>query len=152
MKESRPEPVIIPGAVSRPVDKYDAPSLMAKPGESQFHVMIKPAGAACNLTCTYCFYLDHITKAPLGEMALSRQQVMFGYAKHETLPAQCRQCPYLRDCWGECPKNRLIRTADGEPGLNYLCRGFKQFFSHAIPEIDRIVSRLRQHPPPSSRM
>jgi uncharacterized protein len=76
-------------------------------------------------------------------MALSRQQVMFGYAKHETLPSQCRQCPYLHDCWGECPKNRLIRTADGEPGLNYLCRGFKQFFAHAIPEVDRIVNHLR---------
>lgn len=96
--------------------------------------------------------LGNITKTPLAEMALSRQQVMFGYAKHETLPAQCNQCPYLRDCWGECPKNRLIRTADGEPGLNYLCRGFKQFFAHAIPEVDRIVQHLRRQPPPHIRV
>ncbi len=88
--------------------------------------------------------LGTITMKPLGEMALSRQQVKFGYAKHGTLPSQCRQCPYLRDCWGECPKNRLIRTADGEPGLNYLCGGFKQFFAHAIPEVDRITKHLQR--------
>ena len=51
-----------------------------------------------------------------------------------------------RDCWGECPKNRIIRTADGEPGLNYLCRGLKQFFAHAIPEVDRIAAQLRKQP------
>jgi uncharacterized protein len=52
----------------------------------------------------------------------------------------------LTDCWGECPKNRLIRTPEGEPGLNYLCRGFKKFFGHALPEVERIAARLRQEP------
>jgi uncharacterized protein len=93
------------------------------------------------------YRLGNIMKTRLSEMAFARQQVKFGYAKHETLPSQCRQCQFLRDCWGECPKNRLIRTADGEPGLNYLCRGFKQFFAHAIPDVDRIVKRLRQQSP-----
>lgn len=52
----------------------------------------------------------------------------------------------LTDCWGECPKNRVIRTADGEPGLNYLCRGLKAFFLHAIPEVDRLAAELRNQP------
>ncbi len=95
------------------------------------------------------YSLGNIMQARLVEMAFSRSQVKFGYAKHETLPSQCHQCLYLRDCWGECPKNRLIRTADGEPGLNYLCRGFKQFFAHAIPDVDRIVKHLQRRPPPS---
>ena len=74
-------------------------------------------------------------------------------AKRDTLPQQCRNCTYLRDCWGECPKNRIIRTAAGEPGLNYLCRGFKQFFAHALPHIERIVAELRKQPlNPISRM
>ncbi len=25
---------------------------------SAFHVMLKPAGPACNLNCTYCYYLE----------------------------------------------------------------------------------------------
>jgi uncharacterized protein len=89
----------------------------------------------------------------LHRTVLSRAQVKFGYAKNESLPGQCRKCPFLQDCWGECPKNRLIRTRDGEPGLNYLCRGFKQYFAHAIPEVDRIVADLlREGRQPQPRM
>ncbi len=77
----------------------------------------------------------------------------FGHAKNETLPQYCRQCEFLTDCWGECPKNRIIRTPTGEPGLNYLCRGFKKYFAHAIPEVDRIVADLRKKPiEPRKRM
>src|ERR1039458_1579834 len=47
---------------------------------------------------------------------------------------------------GECPKNRIIRTPDGEPGLNYLCRGFKKFFQHAIPSVERIIAQLPKEP------
>ena len=79
----------------------------------------------------------------LGDMVFSPTQVRFGYAKSETLPQYCRRCEVLSDCWGECPKNRLLRTPDGEPGLNYLCRGLKQFFSHAVPEAKEIAAKLR---------
>jgi sulfatase maturation enzyme AslB (radical SAM superfamily) len=50
-------------------------------------------------------------------MAFSPRQVKFSYAKSETLPRYCRDRSYLKDCHGKCPKNRLIRTPDGEPGL-----------------------------------
>ena len=90
------------------------------------------------------YRLGNIREQGLDAMALSRAQVQFGYAKGETLPPQCRRCSYLNDCWGECPKNRIIRTASGDPGLNYLCSGFKRFFEHAIPEVDRIVAVLQQ--------
>lgn len=92
------------------------------------------------------YRLGTIDGRPLDEMVFSRTQVKFGYAKNETLPKYCRECPYLSDCWGECPKNRILRTPDGEPGLNYLCRGFKKFFAHAIPEVERIVADLRKRP------
>ena len=99
------------------------------------------------------YRLGNILGGRLGDIVFSRGQVQFGYAKNETLPQQCRQCPFLNDCWGECPKNRLIRTATGEPGLNYLCRGLKAFFAHAIPEVERIASELRQQPvQPRKRM
>lgn len=88
----------------------------------------------------------NIRDSELHRMAFSREQVKFGYAKSETLPGACRECGFLSDCWGECPKNRIIRTEDGESGLNYLCRGFQRYFAHAIPEVDRIVARLQQRP------
>jgi uncharacterized protein len=87
------------------------------------------------------YHLGNIRQRSLGDMVFSPRQVRFGYAKSETLPAYCRQCPYLSDCWGECPKNRLLRTPDGEPGLNYLCAGLKRFFAHAVPTARRMAGR-----------
>ena len=99
------------------------------------------------------YRLGDVKTGRLDEMVFSREQVKFGHAKSESLPQYCRQCAYLTDCWGECPKNRLIRTPDGEPGLNYLCRGFKKFFAHALPEVDRIAATLRKQPlKPKPRM
>ena len=77
------------------------------------------------------YRLGSIGRQSLGEMAFSPTQVKFGYAKSGTLPAYCRQCEFLGNCWGECPKNRILRTPDGETGLNDLCPGLKKFFAHA---------------------
>jgi hypothetical protein len=52
------------------------------------------------------------------------------FHKHDTLPQYCRECEVRFACHGECPKNRFINTPDGEPGLNYLCAGYKAFFNH----------------------
>jgi uncharacterized protein len=91
------------------------------------------------------YRLGRIQDKPLADMIFTPTQVKFGYAKSDTLPKYCRECAYLTDCWGECPKNRLLRTPDGEPGLNYLCAGLKKFYAHAIPEVNRIVANLRQN-------
>ena len=90
------------------------------------------------------YRLGNIHQRSLGDMVFSPQQVKFGYAKSETLPAYCRQCEFLSDCWGECPKNRVLRTPDGEAGLNYLCPGLKKFFSHAVPTANRMAAKLRK--------
>ncbi len=90
--------------------------------------------------------LGNVKTGSLGEMVFSREQARFGAGKSASLPQYCRQCAFLKDCWGECPKNRFIRTPDGEPGLNYLCRGFKKFFAHALPEINRIAAHLSREP------
>jgi uncharacterized protein len=94
------------------------------------------------------YRLGNIHRTALAEMAFSPRQERFGYAKRETLPQLCRQCRHLRDCWGECPKHRLLRTPVGDPGLNYLCPGLRAFFNHARPYVARIVAQLR---PPRRR-
>ena len=85
------------------------------------------------------YRLGSIQDESIDQMVLSERQVAFGYAKDSALPGQCRRCDYLFACAGECPKNRFIRTPDGEPGLNYLCSGWKRFFSHADEQIRKIV-------------
>jgi uncharacterized protein len=82
----------------------------------------------------------------LGDMVFDPAQVRFGYAKSESLPRYCKECAFLSDCWGECPRNRLVRTPDGEPGLNYLCPGLKRFFAHATPAAEKIAAQLRAAP------
>jgi uncharacterized protein len=90
------------------------------------------------------YRLGRIQDKPLAQMVFAPEQVKFGYAKSESLPRYCRQCEYLKDCWGECPKNRLLRTPDGEAGLNYLCSGLKRFYKHVMPEVERIAAGIRQ--------
>ena len=73
----------------------------------------------------------------------SEQQRKFGKDKFDTLPQYCRKCEVLFACFGECPRNRFIHTPDGEPGLNYLCAGYKQFFKHINPSMRIMTDLLR---------
>lgn len=88
------------------------------------------------------YRLGRIGEQPLAAMVELPQQRRFGEAKAE-LPAYCRTCPELRQCWGECPKHRFATTPDGEPGLNWLCAGYRAFFRHSRPRFDRILALLR---------
>lgn len=82
--------------------------------------------------------LGNIRDTPLVELIESPAQQAFGQAKQTTLPQYCRACEVRLMCNGGCPKDRLIRTPDGEEGLNYLCAGFKRFFAHVLPYAVRI--------------
>lgn len=98
------------------------------------------------------YKLGNIRSSTLIEMMYSPRQQRFGRNKYDALPRQCRECPYLFACWGECPKNRFIKDEYGEPGLNYLCRGFYKFFDHVAPYMDYMRSQLEQEQPPAAIM
>lgn len=74
--------------------------------------------------------LGNINQTHVVELVASPKQRAFGRAKLDTLPRYCRDCEVRFACHGECPRNRFIRTPDGENGLNYLCEGYKAFFGH----------------------
>jgi uncharacterized protein len=74
--------------------------------------------------------LGNIRTTHLLELMASDRQRAFGANKRDTLPRYCRSCAVRFACQGECPKNRFSWTPDGEPGLNYLCEGYKAFFTH----------------------
>ncbi len=88
--------------------------------------------------------LGSILATPLAELVGSGKQLQFGQAKTTTLPRACRQCEFLFTCHGECPKNRVLTTPDGEPGLNWLCAGLKAFFAHTERPMRLMADLLRQ--------
>jgi len=96
--------------------------------------------------------LGNILTTPMIELVSSEKQRRFGRDKRDTLPRQCRQCRYLFLCNGECPKNRLIETAEGEPGLNYLCEGYRTFFSHTEKSMQDMAGLMRLGRPASDVM
>ena len=98
------------------------------------------------------YRLGNLKEKSLSEMMYGRQQSEFGEAKHKTLPRQCRECEYEFACHGECPRNRFLNTADGESGLNYLCKGYHAFFSHAADAMDYMRRQLQQGRPPANVM
>jgi uncharacterized protein len=89
------------------------------------------------------YKLGNIADTPLGTLVASERQRRFGSSKYETLPKYCKECPVLFACYGECPRNRFIKTPDGEEGLNYLCAGYKSFFTHIGPAMKTMAGLLR---------
>jgi uncharacterized protein len=98
---------------------------------------------ACDHFVAPGYKLGNITHIPLVEMAGSEQQRRFGQAKLDTLPRYCRECDVRFACNGGCPKNRILAAPDGEPGLNYLCAGYKAFFRHIDGPMRFMASELR---------
>ena len=98
------------------------------------------------------YKLGNIRDNTLTEMMYSERQRAFGQNKYRSLPQQCKSCHYLFACHGECPKNRFSETAQGEPGLNYLCQGYYRFFEHVAPYMDFMKRELTAHRPPSNVM
>ncbi len=72
----------------------------------------------------------NINDSSLADLLDSDRQRDFGRQKLSTLPSYCLECEVRDMCNGGCPKNRFISSPGGEPGLNYLCTGYKIIFGH----------------------
>jgi uncharacterized protein len=98
------------------------------------------------------YFLGNVTEKPLLEMVRSQRQFDFGIDKRNKLPRYCLRCEVRFACHGECPKHRFIKTPDGEPGLNWLCEGYKMFFHHVEPYMDFMAKELSNKRAPSNVM
>jgi uncharacterized protein len=90
------------------------------------------------------YLLGNIQENSMAELVGRDRQFKFGQDKLDTLPKYCQQCEVRFACHGECPKHRFIHTPDGEPGLNYLCAGYKHFFTHIDEPLKIIVDLFNQ--------
>ncbi|MGR5092955.1 anaerobic sulfatase maturase [Vibrio maritimus] len=105
-------------------------------------IAVEPNGDvyACDHYVHPDFKVGNISDKSLADIAFSKQQMAFGFAKQKALPKQCNECQYRFACHGECPKNRIKNDRYGNPGLNYLCEGWQQIFHHIDPIITHILA------------
>ena len=105
-------------------------------------------------SCDYFVFPEHllgnIHHDTITSMMYSKRQLQFGRDKYERLPHQCKVCQWHFACNGGCPKDRFCQTADGEPGLNYLCQDYRQFFAHVAPYMDFMKNELLHGRPPAN--
>jgi uncharacterized protein len=88
------------------------------------------------------YYLGNIRNRGILDMLNSEKQMAFADMKTKGLPAQCHKCQWQFACHGECPRNRFVKTKDGEPGLNYLCEGYRRYFEHVAPYMEELKGRF----------
>lgn len=99
------------------------------------------------------YRLGNIRDRGIAEMMTSERQLRFGEAKRDNLPASCRGCEFLRMCHGECPKNRFaVDSKDGTRRLNYLCEGYRMYFSHVRPYMEFMAKELEGGRAPANVM
>ena len=107
-------------------------------------------------SCDHFVYPEHLlgnlhTKT-ITEMMYSEQQNKFAKMKKQMLPQQCKECKFLFACHGECPKNRFLNDKYGNYGLNYLCKGYRQFFEHVEPYMNFMKRELENRRAPANVM
>ena len=98
------------------------------------------------------YRLGNVAQTPLADLVSSPPQRQFGLNKRDTLPRYCRECEVRFICNGGCPKDRILTTPGGEPGLNYLCEGFKAFFTHIDRPMRIMASLILRRLPPAGIM
>ncbi len=86
--------------------------------------------------------LGNIHDVPIAQLVDSARQERFGRDKEATLPAFCRRCAVRFACNGGCPKDRFLATPDGQPGLNYLCAGYRAFFQAIDPTMRAMAAEI----------
>ncbi|MCG2659427.1 MAG: anaerobic sulfatase maturase [Kiritimatiellae bacterium] len=107
---------------------------------------------ACDHYVYPAYRRGNMREQSLTAMIFSEAQIKFGADKQEILPRQCRECEFKFACHGGCPKHRFLNTPAGEPGLNYLCAGYRNFFRHINPSMQAMARLLKAGRPAADIM
>ncbi|MFT3850164.1 MAG: anaerobic sulfatase maturase [Propionivibrio sp.] len=100
---------------------------------------------ACDHFVAPQYRLGNINDDALSALVDAPRQQAFGRSKFDALPASCLRCPVVRACWGGCPKHRFVTDAAAEKPLNFLCAGYKRFFTHVAPALGGLAERVSRN-------
>ena len=85
--------------------------------------------------------LGNIMNDQIINVLNSKRQQIFGATK-AILPIECRQCSWLRNCYGGCPKDRIKDPADN--GKPRFCTSNKMIFEHVHPTMKHMAKLWKQ--------
>lgn len=85
--------------------------------------------------------LGNIMHDRIINMLNSKTQQTFGSAK-SVLPRDCRQCSWLRNCYGGCTKDRIKDPEDHRKPR--FCSSSKTFLQHADPVFKQLAERWKE--------
>lgn len=106
---------------------------------------------ACDHSVYPEYRLGNILADRLADMVAKSRSSGFGVSKQAALPLRCRQCEVLGACRGGCPKHRFAKDCDHEPGLHYLCAGYRNFFLH-IRKYLKVMATLLENGLPAANV
>lgn len=133
----------------------DYPALMCVFSEKCGHAFALEANGDL-YNCDHYVYPEHklgnINHTSLHEMNNSEHAIAFGKHKKSNLSADCKTCPYLKQCNGGCPKHRFTASSTGELNHNYFCAGFKLFFGHSAAGMQVMKDLLQRQRSPVELM
>ncbi|MGC9326878.1 MAG: anaerobic sulfatase maturase [Candidatus Hinthialibacter sp.] len=106
--------------------------------ECGIYVVIEHNGDvySCDFFVDPQWKLGNVLEDNLANMLNSPLQKQFGLVKKH-LPSECYECPWLKHCWGGCPKDRLHDPRD--KGVNHFCRSYMMFFEHADADLRQLA-------------
>ncbi len=107
---------------------------------------------ACDHWVEPDWLLGNVAQTPFDQLVSTATMRRFARKKRGGLTAQCRRCPFLRLCWGGCPKDRFATSVDGEQGHSYLCAGYARFYEHAMDDLVAMARLLRANRAPAEIM
>ena len=57
---------------------------------------------------------------------------------------RCGDCAFIDYCSADCLKHRLPCGGDNPQTLSWLCEGWRQFYSHALPGFKRLAKEIKE--------
>jgi serine-type anaerobic sulfatase-maturating enzyme len=127
--------------------------------DSLLNKMVLGHPSTCDMDCNCCQYfvveydgsvypcdffvredlkLGNVNKGSWTGFINNSTYKKFGAAKMN-FQNECRDCPWLSFCHGDCQKHRSGVNNDG---LSYLCPGLKKFYKHAMPRLRTLADQI----------
>ncbi|MEZ8107145.1 anaerobic sulfatase maturase [Vibrio cortegadensis] len=91
------------------------------------------------------YNVGNINSKPLNKIVSDKKQVKFGRAKKDTLTSVCSSCSFKSQCYGGCPKHRVLNIKGEKNKHNYLCKSYQKIFSETDTYFKDAANKIHKY-------